>query len=107
MSRLCGIPTISRGCRDRLPPAPRIALSFRRAPARQGSCMNAPSACPKGGIPMRKEVLSWLAGVLLLGAATARAQDVTMDYDHAYDFTAVKTFAVKIGTSWGNELSET
>ena len=36
----------------------------------------------------------------------AIAQDVSVDYDKAFDFKTLKTFAVKIGTSWGNPLSE-
>src|SRR5262245_46307557 len=44
------------------------------------------------------------AGVLLAGPAIA--QDVTVDYDHAVDFSGFKTFAVKLGTGWGNPLSE-
>ena len=28
------------------------------------------------------------------------------DWDRMYDFSTVKTFAVKLGTSWGNPLSE-
>lgn len=40
------------------------------------------------------------AGMLLT------AQDVKTDYDHSFDFSQVHTFAVKIGTSWGNPLSE-
>jgi hypothetical protein len=38
--------------------------------------------------------------------ATAFAQDVKTDYDHAANFTVYKTFAAKIGTSWNNEISE-
>jgi hypothetical protein len=49
-------------------------------------------------------------GVALLTAAlvpcVARAGDVKTDFDHAYDFGKVKTFATKVGTSWGNPLSE-
>jgi hypothetical protein len=29
-----------------------------------------------------------------------------VDYDKAADFGAIKTFSLKIGTSWGNPLSE-
>lgn len=34
------------------------------------------------------------------------AQDVQTDYDHSFNFSQLHTFAVKIGTSWGNPLSE-
>ena len=39
-------------------------------------------------------------------ALLAVAQDVTTDYDHSYDFSQIKTFAVKIGTSWGDQLEQ-
>lgn len=39
-------------------------------------------------------------------AGIAYAQDTKIDYDHAFDFKTLKTFAVKLGTSWGNPLSE-
>jgi Domain of unknown function (DUF4136) len=42
----------------------------------------------------------------LLAAASARAQDVVVDFDKAADFSHYKTFALKLGTSWGNQLSE-
>ena len=45
------------------------------------------------------------AGVLL-AAASAGAQDVSIDYDKATNFADYKTFALKMGTSWGNPLSE-
>jgi len=41
----------------------------------------------------------------LIGSA-AYAQDVKVDFDKAFDFSTVKTFTVKIGTSWNNPLSE-
>jgi uncharacterized protein DUF4136 len=47
-----------------------------------------------------------LTAAALLAAATARAQDVKTDYDHGADFSHIKTFAVKMGTAWGNPLSE-
>ena len=36
----------------------------------------------------------------------AAAQDVKTDWDKSYDFSKPKTFAMKLGTSWGNQLSE-
>jgi hypothetical protein len=47
-----------------------------------------------------------LTAAALLAATAARAQDVSVDYDKAANFGAYKTFAVKIGTAWGNPLSE-
>jgi hypothetical protein len=46
-----------------------------------------------------------LAGALLLPVVLL-AQDVSRDWDKTYNFANVKTFAIKIGTSWGNQLSE-
>jgi hypothetical protein len=47
-----------------------------------------------------------LAAVLSLVSATAFAQDVKTDFDKSANFGAIKTFAVKIGTSWNNQISE-
>jgi len=47
-----------------------------------------------------------IACVICLGFLTVTAQDVKTDYDHNFNFSQVHTFAVKIGTSWGNQLSE-
>lgn len=46
------------------------------------------------------------AAVLTLLSATAYAQDVKIDHDPAYDFGKIKTFAIRIGTAWGNPLGE-
>ena len=47
-----------------------------------------------------------LAGAALAFASGAWAQDVKVDYDHAANFATIKTFSLKIGTSWGNQISE-
>jgi len=47
-----------------------------------------------------------IAAAVLLTALVAVAQDVKTDYDHNFDFSKLHTFAVKIGTAWGNPLSE-
>ncbi len=47
-----------------------------------------------------------LAGVALAVAGGARAQDVKVDYDMDANFGAIKTFSIKLGTSWGNPISE-
>lgn len=47
-----------------------------------------------------------LAGAALAVAGGAWAQDVKVDYDKDADFGAIKTFSLKIGTSWGNQISE-
>ncbi len=49
--------------------------------------------------------LAITAALSLLGAA-AFAQDVKVDFDKSANFGAIKTFTVKIGTSWNNEISE-
>ena len=47
-----------------------------------------------------------VAGVALALAGGALAQDVKTDYDKAANFGGVKTFALKIGTAWGNPIGE-
>jgi hypothetical protein len=46
------------------------------------------------------------AGVALAVAGGAWAQDVKIDYDKAANFGAIKTFSIKLGTSWGNPIGE-
>jgi hypothetical protein len=43
---------------------------------------------------------------LLTLPALAVAQDVKIDLDKAYDFSGAKTYAIAIGTTWGNDLSQ-
>jgi hypothetical protein len=47
-----------------------------------------------------------LVGSLLAFPVIAAAQDVKTDSDKAFDFSTAKTYAIKIGTGWGNDLSE-
>ena len=47
-----------------------------------------------------------IAAALVFVGATAFAQDVKTDYDKSANFGAIKTFTVKIGTSWNNQISE-
>ena len=47
-----------------------------------------------------------VVGVALALAGGALAQDVKTDYDKAANFGGVKTFALKIGTAWGNPIGE-
>ena len=47
-----------------------------------------------------------VAGFALAVAAGAWAQDVKVDYDKAANFGAIKTFSIKLGTSWGNQIGE-
>lgn len=47
-----------------------------------------------------------MAGAALVLASGAWAQDVKVDYDKAANFAAIKTFSLKLGTSWGNPLGE-
>jgi hypothetical protein len=54
---------------------------------------------------MKKQTLAVAAALTLIGAV-AFAQDVKVDFDKDANFTAIKTFALKIGTSWDNPLSE-
>jgi Domain of unknown function (DUF4136) len=41
-----------------------------------------------------------------MAPAIAVAQDVKTDFDKAYNFAGPKTYAIKIGTTWGNDLSQ-
>jgi Domain of unknown function (DUF4136) len=52
--------------------------------------------------------LRTLAAVALMSVAggTAFAQDVKVDFDKDANFSAIKTFSAKIGTSWNNPISE-
>ena len=54
---------------------------------------------------MKKQTLAVAAALTLIGSV-AFAQDVKVDFDKDANFTAIKTFALKIGTSWDNPLSE-
>ena len=47
-----------------------------------------------------------IATALVFVGAAAFAQDVKTDFDKNANFGAIKTFAVKIGTSWNNQISE-
>jgi hypothetical protein len=47
-----------------------------------------------------------LAGLALAVAGGAWAQDVKVDFDPGVNFGAIKTFSVKLGTSWGNPFGE-
>jgi hypothetical protein len=47
-----------------------------------------------------------LAGLALAVAGGAWAQDVKVDFDNAANFGAIRTFGLKLGTSWGNPIGE-
>ena len=47
-----------------------------------------------------------LAGFALAVAGAAWAQDVKVDFDKAANFGAIKTFSIKLGTTWGNEIQQ-
>jgi uncharacterized protein DUF4136 len=49
---------------------------------------------------------SGLAGAVLLTALLVSAETVKTTYDQNFDFSQLHTFAVKIGTAWGNTGSE-
>jgi hypothetical protein len=54
-----------------------------------------------------KIICAGVAGIFLFFLVSAAlAQDVNTDYDKDFDFKTIKTFVTKIGTSWGNPLSE-
>jgi Domain of unknown function (DUF4136) len=54
---------------------------------------------------MRMQTLVVAAAFTVVGTM-AFAQDVKVDFDKSANFSGIKTFAVKIGTDWGNPLSE-
>jgi len=54
---------------------------------------------------MKKQTLAVAAALTLIGSV-AFAQDVKVDFDKDANFTTIKAFALKIGTSWGNPLGE-
>ena len=47
-----------------------------------------------------------LTGLLLSLPTVAAAQDVKIDFDKSFDFSPVKTYSIKLGTAWGNDLSQ-
>ena len=47
-----------------------------------------------------------ITGLLLAFPVVAAAQDVKIDFDKAFDFSTVKTYSIKLGTPWGNDLSQ-
>ena len=47
-----------------------------------------------------------VTAVMSLLSLSAFAQDVKVDFDKAADFSALKTFSTKLGTSWNNQISE-
>jgi hypothetical protein len=51
------------------------------------------------------QTLAVAAAFTLIGPM-AFAQDVKVDFDKDANFGGIKTFALKIGTSWGNPLGE-
>ena len=53
---------------------------------------------------MKKQL--FVAALALGFASSALAQEVNTDYDRSANFGAIKTFAVKIGTSWGKPITE-
>src|SRR5262245_40682355 len=53
---------------------------------------------------MRMRILAVVGAMTFVGA-TAFAQDVKTDFDKSANFASIKTFATKIGTSWGNQIS--
>jgi hypothetical protein len=47
-----------------------------------------------------------LIGLFLVLPGIAVAQDVKIDFDKSFDFSPVKTYSIKLGTAWGNDLSQ-
>ena len=53
-----------------------------------------------------KALRTLLTGLFLVLPAIAGAQDVQIDFDKAFDFAPIKTYSLKLGTAWGNDLSQ-
>jgi hypothetical protein len=53
-----------------------------------------------------KVLRALLTGLLLALPTVASAQDVKIDFDKAFDFAPIKTYSMKLGTTWGNDLSQ-
>jgi hypothetical protein len=53
-----------------------------------------------------KLIRAALAASLLALPVVLGAQDVKTDFDKSFNFQTVKTYSIKIGTTWGNEISE-
>ena len=53
-----------------------------------------------------KVLRTLLATSILMVPAVALGQDVKTDFDKSFNFPMVKTYSIKIGTGWGNDLSE-
>ena len=49
---------------------------------------------------------AFVFAVILAVPTVVLGQSVKNDWDKAYDFSKVRTYSIRIGTSWGNQLSE-
>src|SRR5512136_1807240 len=99
----------------RLSPADMVKAAAKRSTVRR-------RPRPGGGLAARADPrsrsrrITWRGGSMkglmtttvaaLALAGTALAGDVTVDYDKAANFGAIKTFAVKLETPWGNPIGE-
>ena len=54
---------------------------------------------------MKRLFVALVAAGLMLPSVAA-AQDVKIDFDKAFNFAPVKTYSIRIGTAWGNDLSQ-
>src|SRR5262249_40612189 len=68
-----------------------------------GNSRIAMKLCPK-----EREMISrfGIFAVVVFAGLMVMGQDVKTDYDRNFNFSQLHTFAAKIGTSWGNQLSE-
>jgi len=53
-----------------------------------------------------KKLCAALAAAVVMLTSAAAAQDTKVDFDKGFNFAAVKTYSIQIGTKWGNDLSE-
>jgi hypothetical protein len=72
-----------------------------------GSCKSTDAAgkAEKSEEGMKIRTLAVAVALSVVGAG-AFAQDVKTDFDKSADFGAIKTFSMKLGTGWGNQIGE-
>jgi Domain of unknown function (DUF4136) len=77
--------------------------TLQAAASASGNSRIAMKLCPK-----EREMISrtGIFSIVVFVGLLVMGQDVKTDYDRSFNFSQLHTFAVKIGTSWGNQLSE-
>lgn len=79
-----------------------MALEQSLGPAAGNKRIAAKAFMKEGEMKLR----SGMAGAVLLAALLVSAQNVKTDFDPKYDFSQLRTFAINIGTAWGNPAAQ-